>query len=302
MDATTTTDADADADADADDDAAVESGSDASGDDGGPDSAYDGGPDSAADGGPACGCDSSEFCDAERGCVSICGASTGERGRALVIGEGDLAAPFVCMLEADGFVVDRSPDDAAFDGSTELTAFDVAVVLDGTEYGTDMPMTGQAALASFIDGGGGLVSTEWLLWEHATSGNYATLAPVVPATYAGSYAQTTTYRVATPAHVIATGLPTSFTAPAHWVSRIAQTSSGEAVATEDDGDPLVVAGAHGAGRAVHFAAASDYAGFRWLSSAELTTLFVQAVRWAAGSATIATSVTSQIASDRCACP
>jgi hypothetical protein len=258
--------------------------------------------DALPDAAPACSCEPDQRCSPALECIPVCDDTGLDRGRILLIGDGDSAAPFACMLEADGFTVDREPTDNDFDGSRDLSIYDAAILLDGVRYGTDMPSAGQTALVDFVEGGGGLVFGEWVLWESG-HGLFAGLAAAFPATYAGSYlVDTPTYRIASPMHPIAAGLPASFGTPRHWYAIVTPREGATVIATNVATQPMVVATTIESGRAVYFAVATEYDGFRWISSEELTVMFVQAARWAAGIDATRSDVTAALAGARCACP
>jgi hypothetical protein len=126
----------------------------------------------------------------------------------------DIAAK--AALESYGHVVTLGVGYWLFDGTQDLTGVDV-VYLQANSYWTagNMPAAGQAALLGYINGGGGLVTCEWVLWCTAAYGWFGTLQVAFPGE------PTMTYRYTSPATftevvhdpVLSAGLPVQFTFP-----------------------------------------------------------------------------------------
>ncbi len=82
-----------------------------------------------------------------------------------------------------GHTVTIGPNYDVFDGTYDLSSFDV-VVLSAVDYQLPvMPDSGQTRLVNFVAAGGGLITGEWLLWKN----NFDILKPVFPSTTDGSY-------------------------------------------------------------------------------------------------------------------
>lgn len=102
-----------------------------------------------------------------------------------------------------------------FDGTQSLTGFDAVLLQPNYNWFIgDMPLAGQAQLVAFVQQGGGLVTTEWLLWLTA-SGNFQTLKQAMPAVETSSYNGDTTHHFvqATPNNTINSGIPADFVLP-----------------------------------------------------------------------------------------
>lgn len=202
---------------------------------------------------------------------------------ALLIGEGEKALPFACLLTVAGVEVDRLARDADLTSDVELGAYDTAILLNGTEYTEPIPSSGQDKLVDFVQAGGGLVVDEWVAWE-ASQGTLARLTPLLPFVYEGYTYDSLTYQAAVADHPLTGGLPSAFQMPWHAWSYGALAAGAQALWTAPDGWPVVAERAFGAGATVWFAAANTEQGFNWEGVVELSTLFVRAVSHAAGEA------------------
>ncbi|MFN7702293.1 MAG: MopE-related protein [Deltaproteobacteria bacterium] len=223
----------------------------------------------------------------DEGCAPGCRVgvpSTPIRGNAIVIGEGTTwACEIVCLLHADGWHVDHLPNDEDLDGSRPLAGrYDVAVLIDGTEWSANMPEAGQRDIVDFVSGGGGLVSVEWVAWEIGAAGRFLTIAEVVPVSYGGSWRVTDSTYTRRTAHPIASTLPAVFSVGSHgWSSSALRAGATELYTLDAAGTPGLATWDVGAGgRSAWFAAANGYASFRWLSSPELTEALARSVSWA----------------------
>jgi len=105
----------------------------------------------------------------------------------------------------------------AFDGTINLAPYDAVFMNHSANWGgsnQQVSVAGQQQLVNFVNAGGGLITTEWIIYNNGTSAGttYATLLPILPATYGNNWnsiAQTTFSQV-TPDPIINAGLPASF--------------------------------------------------------------------------------------------
>jgi hypothetical protein len=99
-----------------------------------------------------------------------------------------------------------------FDGTVPLTGYD-AVVLQSNYNWTagDMPVAGQDQLVAYVNGGGGLMTSEWTLWLTAV-GRFVNLKAVFPSTETTSYNGDTlhTFQQVDADPTINSGLPATF--------------------------------------------------------------------------------------------
>lgn len=123
-------------------------------------------------------------------------------------------AAVVSLLASFGHTVTLGVPFTAFDGTQSLAGINAVYLQVNYNWNTgDMPTAGQTALVNFINGGGGLVTTEWALWNAATANQFATLAPLFPVvpTTLFDFAVTGTFNQATANTTLNNGLPGSFT-------------------------------------------------------------------------------------------
>jgi hypothetical protein len=80
-----------------------------------------------------------------------------------------------------------------------------------------VPVAGQQQLVQFVNNGGGVITTEWIVYDNGVSGgtSFATLAPILPVVYGSFWNSTlsTTMTRVTPEAIVNSGLPASFVAP-----------------------------------------------------------------------------------------
>lgn len=100
-----------------------------------------------------------------------------------------------------------------FDGTQSLAGYDCVYIQANANWATgDMPANGQTALVAYVNGGGGLVTAEWVMWKTSV-GSFQTLGSVYAALPSGAYTGNPQYdlSVATPDPIMNAGLPASFT-------------------------------------------------------------------------------------------
>ncbi len=143
-------------------------------------------------------------------------------GNVYVFSTGNAAvdAAYATALTARGHTVTTGAPWSGFDGTISLVGFDAVVMNHGANWGgswQEVPAAGQQQLVDFVNAGGGLITTEWIIYNYATSGNlaYSTLFPILPASYGNTWNSfvDTTYSVVTPDPIMNAFLPASFTTP-----------------------------------------------------------------------------------------
>lgn len=108
-------------------------------------------------------------------------------------------------LAARGQSATIGPDINIWDGTqADLGDYRVVVLLNNYNWaGSDMPASGIAAIETYVSGGGGLVTGEWLIWNIDSGGSHTGLGPVVPANENGYVvSSSTTYTRITPNPII----------------------------------------------------------------------------------------------------
>ena len=97
--------------------------------------------------------------------------------------------------------------------SSELSGIDIVLLFPNNNWSSgDMSTDAQTALVSFVQAGGGLVTSEWTNWK-VGSGSFAILQDILPVVSSTQYTggSTITYTQSTADSVINAGLPTSMT-------------------------------------------------------------------------------------------
>ena len=113
-------------------------------------------------------------------------------------------------------------------GTQDLASMDVVYLQANHSWGnswdygwagSEMPAAGQTALVNFVNQGGGLVTTEWLLWIIEQFGTFAILNPILPVnpTVVYDYLTVATFTQDVPKNEINAGLPGSFSAPLDYI-------------------------------------------------------------------------------------
>jgi hypothetical protein len=129
-------------------------------------------------------------------------------------GSNTLDTDVVNVLTGFGHSVSLGPEYTAFDNTVDLTGVDAIYFQNNANWTAgDIPLSGQNALLSYVNGGGGLVTSEWVLWNNAASGRFATLATAFPSVSTASFnaSSTATFAVNTVDPVVSAGLGSSFT-------------------------------------------------------------------------------------------
>ncbi|MBL8851345.1 MAG: PEP-CTERM sorting domain-containing protein [Planctomycetaceae bacterium] len=152
------------------------------------------------------------FCLLLLGLMTGLFASTADAGQVLMIGPNPSGLFSDGGLAQYGHSVTIGPNYDVFDGTFDLSGYDV-IVLSAVVYNLPyMPDAGQQAIVDFVTNGGGLITGEWTTWR---GGTFATLAPLFPTTTDGSYIGgagmevSVRYSQVTADPVINAGLPSS---------------------------------------------------------------------------------------------
>ncbi|MDX1675887.1 MAG: hypothetical protein R3314_13925 [Longimicrobiales bacterium] len=183
----------------------------------------------------------------------------------LILGDEATEDSVYTILTEAGVDVVLGPPYYQWDG-TGLDSISAVIFLNGYDYGFAVADSVQAALIDFVAAGGGLMTTEWLLWN-AGRGDYDDVAAIAPAVYDYDYDYgTEDYTVEMAGHPIADGLPATFAVPdsgwsyAYVVADTAAAKEAVVVITGSVSGDAVVAGRWGDGRTVHWNMAGQYDG------------------------------------------
>ncbi|MBE0567192.1 MAG: hypothetical protein IH621_14625 [Krumholzibacteria bacterium] len=183
-----------------------------------------------------------------------------------VLDDDSTHVAMVPILEAAGHDVTSLGQYPDYDGD-DFSAYDLVIILDGYDYGYELPDSVQQGLLDFVEAGGVLVTTEWSTY----SDDWDLLIPALPLAYDGDYcddgagACIDTLAVAA-SHAITAGLPASFPTPPDYtysfcVENTTSTSSNVTVLLtgQTAGAALGIAD-HGQGHLVHWNMAGVYDG------------------------------------------
>lgn len=216
---------------------------------------------------------------------SLVAATSTQAGTVMVLSSANAPQDLkiLTVLAAAGHTVTLGPTAQLFDSGVSLVGIQ-AVVLQMNYNGSsgDMQGSGQTHLLSFVNSGGGLMTTEWTLWDTGWSGQFSTLEaafPVVPTT-AWRGDTTVTYSILTPDPVLDAGVPSSFAFTADSIGGTETYFSPRVGATRffdsDYGDG-VIGWQYGAGRVISF---STLVGITSLNDANYARLVGNAATWA----------------------
>ncbi|MDX1934728.1 MAG: PEP-CTERM sorting domain-containing protein [Capsulimonadales bacterium] len=125
-----------------------------------------------------------------------------------------LNAALETMFEGFGHDVTLGVEHWQFDGTQSLAGRTVVYLQPNHNFNLDMPLAGQTALIDFVNGGGGLVTSEWTVWDTAF-GFFNLLEPILPVNPTGSFSgsPSTTLSQATADPVLNAGLAAAFDIP-----------------------------------------------------------------------------------------
>ena len=234
---------------------------------------------------------------ASRAAVSLAGplqlavrrTATQIAGSVLVIRDGGTEADVASVLAGAGYTVTLGPDDEHWNGSNPAPdGFAAVVLLDGPTFGSDMPDSGQAALVRYVSNGGGLIFTEWILYE-SDQGRYATLRPLIPMSSRSSSSGVSQY-VVTRLHPVTNGVSSTFSVESGLTSGHAV--SGSELVTLPNGEAVVVAADYALGHIVEFGMAGNWSGYRPLTQPDLQRLLVNAADWVSAGSWLSVSPNS----------
>lgn len=146
----------------------------------------------------------------------ICFAAHSQAATVLLLASGNDEQDMTLtgILESGGHSVIPGPPYTEVNASTDFSGVHAVFLQVNYNWtGGDMPEDGQAALLNFVMNGGGLVTTEWLVWKHGANKQFTTLYDGVPAVSTASFrdAATVTYTEAVSDPVLNAGLPGDFT-------------------------------------------------------------------------------------------
>uniref|UniRef100_UPI0026243364 glycine-rich protein n=1 Tax=uncultured Pontibacter sp. TaxID=453356 RepID=UPI0026243364 len=183
-----------------------------------------------------------------------------------------------------------------------LTDFDAVIHLNGTTYGTGMPVAGQSALVDFVlDKGKTYITNEWSAYEVDDAKTMVAMTDIVVLKRTSAGGGQVTYSVvsAEAAHPILRGLPATFTLPTgsanYGGARSYSSNQPRVLMTSPYGAAVAVREFANGGKAVGFQHVGNYSGSSILSDGNVQKLYINAVKYSNGS-TVTVTQTAGLAS------
>jgi hypothetical protein len=136
-----------------------------------------------------------------------------------IISSGDVGTDSAAagLLSGAGYQVQVGVQFSVFDGTVDLTGVSAVYLQNNFNWssGGIMPAAGAQQLIGWVNGGGRLVTSEWVVYYTYAGGRFGGLDPIIPAVNSFSYSGNTiaTMTVVTADAAIDAGLPTAFTCP-----------------------------------------------------------------------------------------
>jgi len=219
-----------------------------------------------------------------------CGVASAANVYVFSTGVPAVDAAYVSSLTSHGHTVTIGASWELFDGTASLAGIDVVLMNHGGNWtsSTDsVPLAGQQQLVDFVGAGGGVITTEWIVYNHGASDGtaYAVIMPILPVTYGLTWngAASTTFTQASTDAVMNSGLPATFESPVDFFAGTETELEPRPGATvfflgsNLDNNAAVTGWQVGAGRTVSF---STMPGEFSLADANYSRLLSNAIDWA----------------------
>jgi hypothetical protein len=151
------------------------------------------------------------------GCVAaLAQAAAGADIYMLSSGDPGTDAAAMTALTSRGHAVMLGVEYTEFDGSVNLAPYQTVYLQANFNWSTGlMPAAGQQQLVDWVNGGGRLVTSEWVVYYTFAGGGFEMLGAIIPVVPSTSYggAPSAVYTVVTADPVLNAGLPSQFTVP-----------------------------------------------------------------------------------------
>lgn len=169
--------------------------------------------------------------------------------RVLLLDDGNAIDTGIATALLDaGMVVVAGGRYFDWDGVTpSLQDVDTILVLQGYISDRDLTTSGQEKVLAFVEGGGGLVRTEWAAWRSSTTDHTTDLLPVVSI---GGWATGIDWQAQDEPHPLTTGLPSTFRSEASYTF-VSLRPSAAAVISSAHGYPVASYTLEHSGTVVH---------------------------------------------------
>ena len=171
----------------------------------------------------------------------------------LVLEDGGTQDSVHAILSQAGFNVTLGGPYWQYTG-VDVNQYQLIVFLNGVIYSPVMADSVQLKIRNYVGNGGGLLTTEWLIWSGAV---HDTLTSILPVLYGGSWSTGSEIYRKQAIHPISASLPDSFVVPPAWSfsHTVRDTSPIKQAITIFEGsssEAAVVAGRYGNGKVVHW--------------------------------------------------
>jgi len=201
---------------------------------------------------------------------------------------GDSTPSLVNALTNAGHTVTLSSgNELSYNGTNPSpVGFGAVIHLNGDTYSSQMPIAGQNALVSYVQGGGGFIHGEWNAYEIRNGRMTAMTNLTLTSRTSGAESPITVTTTASGAgHPVMAGVSSSWTLSGGYNIGPARGFSSEpstTLATDASGSAAVVVRDYQGGRIVGFHHAGNYSNYTTLANANVQQLYINAVTWASG--------------------
>ncbi|RKS89679.1 HYR domain-containing protein, partial [Flavobacterium limicola] len=193
------------------------------------------------------------------------------------------------LIAAGNTVTLSATSETEYNGTNPaLTGFNAVVHLNGTTFGTAMPIGGQNAILDFVlNQGKTYVTDEWSAFEADDAGTMTAMKEIIVLQRNSGFTEPTTYsQVSSQAsHPILAGVPTSFNLPVAGgnigFARVYSSNQPIVLMTSSQGDAVAVREFSNGGKAIGFQNAGNFNGSTVLSDVNIQKLYSNAVSYGA---------------------
>jgi hypothetical protein len=213
--------------------------------------------------------------------VLLCGSMCLAQNVLILEDEGTEDSVYAILTRA-GFTVTLGGSYWTYTG-VGINQYRLVILLNGVAYGNPVPDSVQSRIRNYVANGGGLLTTEWILWDE---NNFGILRAILSSRYGGTYAYSPELYRKRATHAISQNLPDSFLVPTDWSfsTAVRDTAAAKQAITVFNGalsGDAVVAGRYGNGKVVHWNMGGQKIGAD-IWSAEVRTLLRNIASYAQG--------------------
>ncbi|HEX2897839.1 MAG TPA: hypothetical protein VHP63_07310 [candidate division Zixibacteria bacterium] len=186
------------------------------------------------------------------------------RANVLILDDVGTQDSLLKILDSANFDVTLGGPFWAYTG-TNFSAYDLVIILHGVSYSEYIADSIQAALRNYVNGGGVLLTTEWLLYYNENTYD-SILHSIIPVSYNDNYEYFPETYLKVTDHAITAGVPDSFDTRTDWTlvymidNATSLSTNHQVIYNGKNGGPAITIGTYGAGRSIHWAMAGQYRG------------------------------------------